>query len=107
MSKIMGATVKDPVTFGEGIEGCAYSYASTDLRAAYLGWSPWADVASGLPTDYRELPGIADAAWISPGHDKSWTAMTRVGDRLLSVTVHEAESSDVAIAVLKAALAKP
>lgn len=107
VSGLLAAKVDDAVTIGAG---CAYNYAGTDEFAATMeiasteaGYGP----GGAKPDEYAELAGIGEAAWIGRGYQKSWRAQARKGDKFVNVSVGgKAGSRDVAIVVLKAALAK-
>lgn len=105
VSELLGVKVDDAITIGAG---CNYNYAGTAENAAVLQSLPAADYGPGgaKPDEYQELSGIGDAAWIGRGYQKSWTAQARSGEKLVHINVGgKATSREVAITVLKAALA--
>ena len=106
LSRVMGAKVVDAIAIGAG---CAFDYADSAEFAATMESGPVSAFGPGgaKPDEYQELPGIGEAAWIGRGYQKSWRAQARKGDKFVNVAVGgKAGSRDVAIAVLKAAMAK-
>jgi hypothetical protein len=106
LSALMGARVEEAIMIGGG---CAFTYAGTDDHAAGLliASGPGFGPGGVRPAEYQELPGIGDAAWIGRGYLNSWTARARRGDRFVHVSVAgRSASREVAIVVLRAALAK-
>jgi hypothetical protein len=106
LSALMGARVEPAITIGGG---CAFNYAGTADNAAVLQIHPVSNYGPGgaKPAEYQELPGIGEAAWIGRGYRNSWTAQARRGDRLVHINVGGTSGSrEVAIVVLRAALAK-
>jgi hypothetical protein len=106
LSALMGARVEHAITIGGG---CAFNYAGTADHAAVLEISrmPGFGPGGARPDEYQELRGIGDAAWIGRGYGNSWTARARRGDRFVHINVGGTSGSrEVAIAVLRAALAK-
>ncbi|HEX9966232.1 MAG TPA: hypothetical protein VGB04_14740 [Allosphingosinicella sp.] len=106
VSGLLGAEVEDAIKIGGG---CAFNYAGTADNAANMESAPASAYGPGgaKPDEYQELPGIGDAAWIGRGYQKSWTAQARKGDRFVNINVGgKSGSREVAIAMLKAALAK-
>ena len=106
LSALMGARVEEAIMIGGG---CAFNYAGTDDHAAVLqiASGPGFGPGGARPAEYQQLPGIGDAAWIGRGYLNSWTARARRGDRFVHINVAgRSGSREVAIAVLRAALAK-
>ena len=106
LSGLMGAKVKDAITIGGG---CAFDYAGSDENAAVLEILPASSYGpgGGKPADYKLLPGIGDAAWIGRAYQNGWQAQAKRGDKFVHVAVGgKSGGRDVAISVLKAALAK-